>query len=239
MFILDIMNNCAFCIPTTTNKRDWKSADETYLFNILFKDLQFHTPTNCDITCYVGYDEDDKVWSSVDQRMFCDAVYCKFKIKWIPFGKEVKGKPTWIWNGLAKKAIDDGFDYIKILGDDIRLPRDTAWLSCFINKLKKNQNIGWVAGFSNNDEIPTQFLVHKTHYEIFDFIYPPQIHAWFCDNFLANIYPKKYSLWLKSYPLFNVGGDPRYNPKDDARLCEMLLRRYKPTLYRFLNHMDQ
>ena len=49
---------------------------------------------------------------------------------------EVKGKPTWIWNDLTNIAIEKGYEYFKILGDDIRLPRDTGWLSCFINKLK-------------------------------------------------------------------------------------------------------
>jgi len=236
MFILDIMNKqVAFCIPTTTNKRDWKSAEETYLYEILFNELEIHTPTGCDITCYVGYDSDDKVWSSVDERMKCNAIYSKFKIEWIPFDEKVKGKPTWIWNELANKAINDGFDYLKILGDDIRLPRDTAWLSCFINKLKKNQNIGWVAGWSNNDAIPTQFLIHKTHIEIFEWVYPPEIPNWGCDDTLYQLYPVKYGVWLKSYPLLNVGGEPRYDVTFSESFVRAIVKRYKPKLNRFLS----
>ena len=128
---------------------------------------------------------------------------------------------------------------MKVLGDDIRLPNDSDWLSCFINKLKKNKNIGWSAGYSNNTDIATQFLIHKTHYEIFNFIYPPQIHAWYCDNFLNDIYPEKYKNWLRSYPLLNVGGAPRYQPKDDKKLCDMLVRRYKPVLNRFLQEINK
>ena len=229
----------AFCVPTTTNKREWKSAEETYLYTILMRDLENNTPTNCDITLFIGYDHDDKVWKHKEERMKCNATFTKFKIEWSVFGDEVKGKPTWIWNSLASFAIDEGFEYLKILGDDIRLPRDTGWLSCFINKLKKNQNIGWVAGWSNNSEIPTQFLIHKTHVDIFDFVYPPQIVAWFCDNFLAELYPQRFSVWLRSYPLLNVGGTPRYDPQDDTNLYKMLLRRHKPQLNRFLQNINK
>ncbi len=233
------MNKVAFCIPTTTNKRDWKSAEETHLWRVLFTELENHLPTNSEITCFVGYDHDDKVWSQVEERMKCNATFTKFKIEWSCFGSEVKGKPTWIWNDLAGFAVSEGFEYLKILGDDIRLPRDTAWLSCFINKLKKNQNIGWVAGWSGNDEIPTQFLIHKKHLDIFSWVYPPQIHAWYCDTFLAELYPKKFSIWLRGYPLLNVGGSPRYEPKDDTNLYKMLLKRHKPKLNRFLQNIDK
>ena len=41
---------------------------------------------------------------------------------------------------------------------------------------------------NNNDIIPTQFLFHKNHYEIFGWIFPPQIKNWQCDNFIYNIY---------------------------------------------------
>jgi len=232
------MTKVCFCIPTTTNKRDWKTIEETDLWRVLMASLEKFTPQH-EITLFIGYNETDKVFSQDEERMKPEAIFQNFKIKWFPFNEKYRGKPTWIWNDLARFAIDDGFDYLKILGCDIRMPNDRDWLSCFINKLKKNDNIGWVAGWSGNDQIPTQFLVHKTHFEIFNFIYPPQIHAWFCDDFLAKIYPKKYAIWLRSYPLLNVGGEPRYNPKDDAKLCEMLLRRYKPCLNRFLQDIDK
>ncbi len=229
------MNKVAFCIPTTTNKRDWKSAEETHLWRVLFTELENHLPTNSEITCFVGYDHDDKVWSQVEERMKCNATFTKFKIEWSCFGSEVKGKPTWIWNDLAGFAVSEGFDYLKILGDDIRLPRDTAWLSCFINKLKKNQNIGFVSGWSNNDEIPTQFLIHKKHLDIFEFVYPKEIPNWGCDNWLYYIYPKKYGIWLKSYPLLNVGGDPRYEIQFSENYVKAIVKRYKSKLNRFLS----
>jgi len=233
------MKKIAFCVPTTTNKREWENAEETDLWRVLLTGLENHTPEHSDITIFIGFDHDCKVWKDAEQRMKCNATFTKFKIEWTAFGDEVKGKPTWIWNELAGFAISEGFEYLQILGDDIRLPRDTGWLSCFVNKLKKNRNIGWVAGWSNNDQIPTQFLIHKTHIDIFGWVYPPQIVAWYCDNHMAELYPKKFSVWLKSFPLLNVGGSPRYEPQDDTNLYKMLLKRHRPILNRFLQQMDK
>jgi len=233
------MKKVAFCVPSTTNNRDWSNVKETYLFNILFSELQNKTPIDCDITVFVGYNSDDKIYSDMEQRLICNAIFDRFKIEWIEFTDDYKGKPTWIWNELSKLAIKEGFEYIKILGDDITLPADAGWLGAMINKLKNNNNIGWSAGWSNNSAIATQFLVHKTHYEIFDFIYPPQIVAWFCDDWLNLIYPDKYKNWLKQYQLLNVGGEPRYIPQDDKRLCHMLVKRYKPKFNRFLSSKNK
>ena len=233
------MRKVGFCVPTTTNKRDWKNAEETYLWKVLLTELQNHTPTNCEITLFIGYDHDDKVWSLVEERMKCNATFTKFKIEWTAFGDEVKGKPTWIWNELAGFAISEGFEYLQILGDDIRLPRDTGWLSCFVNKLSKNNNIGWVAGYSNNEEIPTQFLIHKNHIDIFGWVYPPEIPNWTCDDWLYQVYPKKWGIWLKSYPLLNVGGEPRYEIQFSEKFLKAIVKRYKPKLNRFLQQMDK
>jgi hypothetical protein len=152
---------------------------------------------------------------------------------------DTKGKPTWIWNRLGEQAIEDGFEYLKLLGDDIQLPKDSGWLGCFVNKLKKNNNIGFSAGWSNNNAIPTQFLVHKSHYEIFGFFYPPPIHNYFCDDWMYGIYPEKYRNWLKQFSLLNLGGNPRYIPKDDKKLCELLIKRYRPKLNRFLQKINE
>ena len=228
------MTKVAFCIPTTTNKRDWKTIEETDLWRVLFCTLEKFTPQH-EITLFIGFDADDKVFSIEEERMKPEAVFQNFKIKWFPFNEKFKGKVNLIWNDLARSAIDDGFNYLKILGDDIRLPNDRDWLSCFINKLKKNDNVGFVAGWSGNDAIPTQFLVHKTHFEIFDWIYPPEIPNWGVDNWMYDIYPEKYREWLKSYPLLNVGGSPRYEIQFSEKFVKAIVKRYRPRLNRFIS----
>ena len=224
----------AFLIPSTTNNRDeWKTAQDTYLWNILCESLERHTPDH-EIKLFIGYDEDDRIYSLAEERLKFRAKFMNFKIEWLPMFHK-KGKVTMIWNSLAYEALKQEYDYLKVLGDDIRMPNDNGWLGCFINKLKKNENIGFSAGWSNNDQIPTQFLIHKTHINIFDFVYPNEIPNWGCDNWMYDIYPEKYRNWIKSFPLLNVGGQPRYEIQFSETYVAAIVRRYKPKFIKFLS----
>ena len=228
----------AFLIPSTTNKRDeWKEAQDTYLWKILCETLERHTPDH-EIKLFIGFDDDDRIYSLAEERLKFKARFMNFKIEWFPMIHK-KGKVNLIWNSLAYEALKQEYDYLKVLGDDIRLPNDSGWLGLFINKLKKNQNIGWSAGYSNNDRIATQFLVHRTHFEIFGFIYPNEIPNWGVDDYMFQVYPEKYRNWLKSYPLLNVGGQPRYEIQFSEKFVEAIVRRYKPCLNRFLQNIDK
>ena len=232
------MTKVAFLIPSTTNKRDeWTSAQDTYLWNILCETLERYTPDH-QIKLFIGYDSTDRIYSLAEERLKFRARFMNFNLEWFPQIHK-KGKVTAIWNSLACEALKQDYDYLKVLGDDIRMPNDSSWLGCFINKLKKNQNIGWSGGWSNNDAIATQFLVHRKHFDIFGFIYPNEIANWTCDDWLFQIYPEKYRNWMKQYPLLNVGGSPRYEIQFSEKFLNAIIRRYKPTLNRFLQNMDK
>ncbi len=224
----------AFLIPSTSNGRDeWSSAQDTYLWKILCESLEKYTPDH-EIKLFIGYDEDDRIYSIAEERLKFRAKFMNFKIEWFPMFHK-KGKVTMIWNSLAYEALKQEYDYLKVLGDDIRMPNDNGWLGCFINKLKKNENIGFSAGWSNNDAIPTQFLIHKTHINIFDFVYPNEIPNWGCDNWMYDIYPEKYRNWIKSFPLLNVGGQPRYEIQFSETYVAAIVRRYKSKFIKFLS----
>ena len=92
------------------------------------------------------------------------------------------------------------------------------------------------AGDSGNPNLPmTQFLIHKTHIQTFGWIFPPLIWNYFCDDFLNELYPKKYIHYSPELKLLNLGGTPRYNPKQDRKLCDMLLKRHRPAVNRLIN----
>lgn len=227
----------AFVIPSTTNNRDeWSTAQDTYLWNILCMSLDKYTPQH-DIKLFIGYDHDDRIYSDAEERLKFKARFDKFKIEWFPM-LNLKGKVSHIWNRLGDEALKQDYEYIKVLGDDIKLPNDIGWLGCMINKLKKNDNIGFSAGWSNNDQIPTQFLIHKTHINIFGFIYPNEIPNWGVDNWLYEIYPEKYRIWIRSYPLLNVGGQPRYQIHFSEKYVDAVVRRYKPKFNRFISQKN-
>jgi hypothetical protein len=226
-------NATAFLVPSTTRFRDWKTIEETYLYSILLRTLDAHTPP-VDISVYVGYDNDDPIYSKEEERLKLNAIFMKFKIVWIEF-KPDPGNVVAVWNGLMKVAINHGFDWFKILGDDIRLPNDPSWLRVFQKAIVKNNYMGWSAGYSNNDNIATQFLIHKNHWATFEFVFPPLLKNWYCDDWINQVYPDQYKYWRKDYPLLNVGGQPRYNPRNDKKMCETLVRRHKKDFREFLN----
>ena len=227
------MKNVAFIVPTTTNKREYTTLNETELYKFLLPSI-ISLSTDFKIQVFIGYDNDDPLFSRTDLPKFYNNHHNIIQLNWIAV-EDMKGKPTHIWNHLADIAIENDFEYLMVLGDDIICDSRKEWLGIFIKELKKNHNIGFSAGWSNNNDIPTQFLIHKTHIDMFGWVYPPLIHNWFCDNWLADIYGKKYGNWLKEYKLINAGGEPRYIPKDDKKLCKMLVHRHTPTINRYIN----
>lgn len=229
------MDEIAFLVPTTTRSRDWKKIEDTYLYTTLLSSLDVSCP-HFNITVYLGYDRDDPIYSIQENRSVISSE--NYSIKWVP-NEPDPGNVVAVWNTLSQEALKDGFEYMMVLGDDIIIPKDRDWLTVFMKQLKKNKNIGWVGGWSNNDDIATQFLIHKTHLDIFGWVFPPQIKNWYCDNFINDVYPNKYCSWLKQYKVMNVGGTPRYMPLDDKKLCAMLVRRHKSAITRFLNQQYQ
>jgi hypothetical protein len=228
----DLLNDnrekIAFLVPSTSNKRDWKNFRETYLNQILLPSIS-NLATYCDVTVYIGYDEDDRLYSNIS----LPDTYDKLNLKWIKFEDTFKGKPTHIWNCLANTCINDGFEYFQVCGDDIRFDPDINWLRIFIKSLKDKNNIGYSAGFSNNHQIPTQFLFHKKHYKMFGWVFPPQITDWQCDDFIYHLYGKRGN-WLKTFNHYNVGGEPRYTPSNPVKLREMLVKRNKKILNKYI-----
>ena len=229
------MNNdaVAFIVPSTTHDRDWRTIEETYLYSVLFSSLEYRTPT-VPVSVYVGYDSNDPILSQEQERLKCNAVFLNFTIIWIEIVPD-PGNVVKIWNKLAEIALSHHYDWLMVLGDDIRLPNDRDWLTLFQKALRKQKYIGWAAGWSNNNDIATQFLVHRTHWSIFEFIFPPLLKNWHCDNWLNDVYSKKHKYWRKDYPLLNTGGNPRYIPNDHAKLCQMLVKRHKPEIQEFIN----
>jgi hypothetical protein len=227
--VINMPNHIAFCIPMTSNNRDWNTFDDCYLNQILLPSI--NVIKYCPVL-YIGYDIDDKVFGDRQNR---PKRFQNYHLNWYSFDENYKGNPCAIWSKLCDYAIMDGIEYLFLCGDDISLDQNPNWLDIFIKKLQDNKNIGYSAPWSNNDQIPTQFLIHKTHIDIFHWAYPPQIHNFFCDNHMAELYGKKYGNWLKEFRHLNLGGEPRYTPLNDRNLCTILVRKNKKILNRYLD----
>tara|TARA_R110001592_G_scaffold362901_1_gene678764 strand:+ start:63 stop:767 length:705 start_codon:yes stop_codon:yes gene_type:complete len=232
------MTRIAFLVPATTHKRDWKDYTETDLYMFLLKSLEEHPPSGVEITILVGYDHDDTMYSVAENRMRFNAVF-PFTIKWYEYDASYKGKPTWIWNSLGDIALNQGFEWMKALGSDIIVPKDKGWIGKMINDLKKSKKVGLSAGDSGNPELPmTQFLIHKTHIQIFGWIFPPQIENWGCDNWIQEVYPPAYIHYSPHLKLLNLGGSPRYEIKFSRKYISALVKRHRPAVNRWINKLS-
>jgi len=232
------MTRIAFLVPATTHKREWKDYTETDLYMFLMKSLEEHPPSGVEITILVGYDHDDTMYSVAENRMRFNAVF-PFTIKWYEYDGSYKGKPTWIWNSLGDIAVNQGFEWFKALGSDIIVPKDKGWIGKMINDLKKSKKVGLSAGDSGNPELPmTQFLIHKTHIQIFGWIFPPQIENWGCDNWIQEVYPEKYIHYSPHLKLLNLGGSPRYEIKFSRKFVDAMVKRHRPSVNRWINKLS-
>jgi hypothetical protein len=70
--------------------------------------------------------------------------------------------------------------------------------------------VGWL-GYSNNERIPTQFLIHKIHLEIFDWVYPPEIPNWGVDDMILSNYYHKHNINIYILIINNIVEQNRTN----------------------------
>lgn len=226
------MKKIAFCVPCCSYNRIWEKIYESLLTSLFLSTLQQNCP-DFQIDIYIGYNDDDKLFNNHDNQMLVSGKMIEpqgpeITIKWFKFNKDYKGKPTHIWNKLTEYAYNDNHDYFFCCGDDIMFPQDNGWIGEFIKTLKKNDNKGIAGGDSGNPNLPmTQFFFHRKHFEINGFVFPPAIHNWFCDNWILEVYSEKHIHYFPQYKFLNLGGEPRYKPNDDRKLCSLLVKRHK------------
>ena len=223
------MEQIAFLIPSTSNNRLWIRIEDTYLY----KSIDTLNKHYKNVNIYISYDSNDKLYLNQLDKIINKYKNIKFKL--IVNDNIEKGNVIEHWNRLLKKSYDDNIEYMYLIGDDIDYPDNNEWLPNMINKLKENNNIGFSAGDSGNPNLPmTQFIIHRKHYEIFGFAFNPMLKNYFCDNWMCELYPKRYINYFEDIKLLNTGGEPRYQPVDHSKLYKALLRRDKPKLKQYI-----
>ena len=216
--------NTAFLIPTTSRNREWTTIEDSYLF----QSLSILNKNYKDITIYVGVDRDDEFYKNNIQELKQKLNNLIFKIY---FEDYEKGNVVSIWNHLGNTAHHDGFELFYVIGDDIVYLDNKEWLQKMCKKLIDNNGIGFSAGDSGNPQLPmTQFLISRKHLELFGNVFNPMLKNWHSDNWLNELYPKKYIYYFPEIKLLNNGGSPRYIPEDHSRLYKMLVKRDRKIL---------
>jgi hypothetical protein len=213
----------ALLIPCTSKGRDeWNSMKDTYLYNYTLKTFLLTQTKEYNYTFYIGYDEDDRIYSkSLEQRVIklFKTVFTNVVFKFIPFIDIKKGHVTKMWNILFKQAYDDGYDYFFQCGDDINF-KTKDWVKDCITVLQNNNNIGLSGPLNNNNRILTQAMVSRKHMEIFGYFFPEEIINWCCDDWYNYVYHPTYFYPLKDHFCSNEGGLPRYEVNNDSNFVD-------------------
>jgi hypothetical protein len=212
----------ALLIPTTSKGRVWKSAKDSYLHNHSIKTFLQTMSPEYTYVFYIGYDNDDPLFSKESSRDILTAAVNHAKnvsLQFVEFADIPKGYLTKMWNVLYKKAHDEDCDYFYQCGDDIVFTTK-HWVKDSIAALRKNDNIGIAGPLNNNARILTQVMVSRRHMDVFGFFFPEELINWCCDDWYNYLYYDKHFFPLQKHLCNNVGGSPRYainnNPNFNA-----------------------
>ena len=228
------MDKICFCIPTTSRNRSDPNK-ELELITSLRKLNKSLLAKQQNLSIIIGYDNDDPYYSLDFNREYFNKEFQNLNIMWEE-QKVEKGNVVEIWNNLVKRANELKYKYFMVIGDDIDYPENSEWINNFVKKLKSTNDIGISGGDSGNPYLPmTQFMISYKHFELFNFVFNPMLKNWFCDNYLLELYPKKYTHYDENVKVLNIGGKPRYQPENHQRLYKSLIKRDKPKLLKFIN----
>ena len=92
-------------------------------------------------------------------------------------------------NHIAKVAFDEGADYFCRVNDDTEFVSG-GWTSRAVQSLAALSNVGVVGPKCREGKttIMTHDFVHRTHYKIFGYYYPPEFKNWCTDDWITNVY---------------------------------------------------
>ncbi len=201
-------------IPSTSNDRDWKTFNETYLFKHTIRSFLITYDKEHEYTFYIGIDRNDRIYDNPEikqQMQRFISVMKNVRLEFVYMDNVKKGHLTVMWNILFDKAIEDNNDYFFQCGDDIEF-HTKGWVNDCISVLKANNGVGLVGPINNNPRILTQSFVSIKHKELFDYYFPHEIINWFCDDWINDVYKGINKFYpLKNHFCNNVGGKPRYD----------------------------
>jgi hypothetical protein len=223
-------------IPSTTRKLKIPNFKMLSLTKICMPSIFITIERMYDYHIYIGIDKGDYLESVLEKLEMSDRVKAVFSTG-TTFTRSV--------NAMARKAYQDGMDYLVRVNDDSSFETKN-WTSRGISVLRhySPSNIGVVGPtcHQGNRAILTHDMVHRTHLDIFDFYYPPYFDNWWSDNWITRVYSSDRSTKLASWIIKHHTGyhGKRYNvdTKKQARL-EKLLSYDKQRLDEYISSLEK
>jgi hypothetical protein len=207
-------------IPSTSNGRDWKTIEESYLFRYTVTTfLQTMDPEH-EYTFYIGVDRDDRIYDNPVEFNKINMLISgnpNISIRSVYMDGVEKGYLTKMWNVLFKTAYYDNCDYFFQCGDDIAF-KTKGWVNECIFILTRSNGIGMTGPVNNNVRILTQTFVSRKHMDFFGFYFTEELINWYCDDWINGVYKKANRFYpLLNHLCENLGGTPRYSVNNDPQ----------------------
>jgi hypothetical protein len=205
-------------IPSTSNDRDWKTYEESYLYNLTLKSFLLTYDKEHEYVFYIGIDRNDKIYDNtveVEKIKRFVSVMKNTSIDFIYMDGIEKGHLTKMWNRLFEKAYAENCDYFFQCGDDIFF-RTAGWINDCIRTMSSAKGLGMTGPINNNPNILTQTFVTRKHMKTFGYYFPEELLNWYCDDWINEVYKGVHSFFpLKHHICENLGGNPRYHINND------------------------
>lgn len=225
----------AVLIASTSKHTDWASAEDSLFVKRTIPSVISVASPDFEYKFFIGHD-DDQFFLKNDFSKALESINHEL----IPVCNPIH-KPCPVWNKLFEESYNQGFDYFLQSGDDIK--HESAFDQDFISYLKSVDNIGVIGGKAPYCPlIITQSFIHKTHMDIFRFLYPPELPDWSSDAWITFIYQKfNRSKISEDHIVRNTrvavqGNKNRYeiSPDHQGKLNQSR-RKYRPLLEEYLN----
>jgi len=180
----------AILIPMCSRNQTWTTLEDCYFLRSFLPRFEASKTAAYTYRFYLGIDDDDAFFLAhrreLEQKGF--GVYVL---------SGCQHAPAQAWNRLFEAAVADGNEYFFQIGDDVIL-QSRKWTERFIEVLQSHGNKGvvgpchpqnyWMRKNAGTDPVIENAFVHRSHYEIFGYLFPPDIRNWYCDNWMTQVY---------------------------------------------------
>ncbi|XP_053406093.1 uncharacterized protein LOC123566190 [Mercenaria mercenaria] len=224
-------NTVGILIPSTTRRMKAPAFHKLSLNTLCLPSIYKTIENKYVYKIYIGTDRDDYLYSikhKIETLFHNVSVY---KVSGKTFVKTV--------NAIARKAYDEGMDYLVRINDDTSFETKN-WTSAGLTVLRSYSppNVGVVGPTCKGGKttILTHDLVHRTHLDIFGFYYPPYFDNWWADDWITNVYKSERSTKLESWVVkhhqkfhgtrYNVDYKKKHQLKDIVFEGQSQLRKY-------------
>lgn len=183
-------------IPVTSRKQDWRSLEDTLLYQLPLASLgpTIRNTSAHSFRVFVGYDAGDALFdngttlAALSDHMRATLPSVAFEPRRV---RNPKQQPVPVLNTLSRAAYRAGCDFMYHIDDDTEFVTPD-WAPQFESVLRGFVPPLWgVVGptcHEGNTAVITHDFVHRTHLDLFRTHYPPPLTTWWFDDWISNVY---------------------------------------------------